>query len=363
VLLDGAERLEQAQGDVAVDRILAQEQRHLVTERRDPERPVDEQEHAGAVPGVHEVALYQPGHQRDADQRVHRLEQRRGSLQGAAGARPVDQHALVLEAHGRLGAVGAHRDQAQQRVEVEARQRASLHPHPQLTLQQHGLGDDGHQHHGHAGEHDQERVIRAEPDQARRGHRDLQADTDHLSAQAQEQVEHVQAVTALGHVRDRTAVEVAVVEQWDLAQKRHAQPGVQVPAQAQQARGHGEIERPHAEEEERQDREPAQALPLDLERVAQLEQAAEQQRFHAAARGHQGQAEEQTERRQRTILAKQPQELTPGPDPGLGQRGRELGRALGPRARELVDVSQVGPGRVGRGVFRPRGRRRRRGLC
>jgi len=49
-------------------------------------------------------------------------------------------------------------------------------------------------------------------------------------------------VAALGHVRGRPALEVAVIEARDLLEKGEAQARFEPPTQAQQAGGDGEVE-------------------------------------------------------------------------------------------------------------------------
>ena len=146
-VLEGAERFEEAQGDVAMPGVLADQQGHLLAEDGQVERPVGQQQHPAGLAAARQVAEEEPGRQAKAQQGLHAFDHHHGALQTEAGARPLHQEALVLAPHGALGPVRAHGHQPEQGVEVEAAERPNVGADAQVTLGEQGL-DGERQAHG-----------------------------------------------------------------------------------------------------------------------------------------------------------------------------------------------------------------------
>jgi hypothetical protein len=122
----GAERFEEAQGDIPMPRILAHQQGHFLPKNGQVERPVDQQQHPTGLPPMPQVVEEEPGHQSKAQQRLHAFGHHHGALQAETSVCPLHQEAFVLAAYGALGPVRAHRHQAQQGVKREATERADV---------------------------------------------------------------------------------------------------------------------------------------------------------------------------------------------------------------------------------------------
>src|SRR4029450_10496496 len=118
-VLEGTERFEEAEGDIAMHGILADQQCYFLAEDREVESPVGKQQHRAGVAAPRQVAKQEPGYQPKAQQGLHAFACHYGALKIEAGAGPLDQEALVLALHSTLGPMGAHSDEPQQGIEGE----------------------------------------------------------------------------------------------------------------------------------------------------------------------------------------------------------------------------------------------------
>ena len=167
-LLGGAEGFQEAEGHVAKRRVLPGQERHLLAEDRQVQGPVDEEQHATAVAGPRQVAEQQPGGQGESDERLHPLDPHDDALQPEAGARPLDEQALVLAANGPLCRMGAHRDQAEEGVEVEAAQGGDMAADAEVALLEERLSQQRQANRERGGQHGERRARRIEPGDADR---------------------------------------------------------------------------------------------------------------------------------------------------------------------------------------------------
>ena len=135
-LFQRAERLEQSQRDVAIRRILPGDDRHFLAERRQIERPIDQQQHRARFAAAPEVRRQQPDGESEAREKLQRFERKDGALQIQSGTRPFGEQGLVLAAHGRLSAVRVDGDQSEQRVQIEMGERARVRAQAQIALHQ-----------------------------------------------------------------------------------------------------------------------------------------------------------------------------------------------------------------------------------
>jgi hypothetical protein len=73
---------------------------------------------------------------------LHALDHDHRALPSEAGVRPLDEQALVLAPDGSLRSVGAHRDKAQERIEIEAAQGARVVADAKVVLREEGLCEE-----------------------------------------------------------------------------------------------------------------------------------------------------------------------------------------------------------------------------
>ena len=81
----------------------------------------------------------------------------------------------MLAPHGPLGPMGAHRDQAEEGVEVETAQRADMGADAEVALREEGLGSERQANGQRCGQHRQRGAGRIEPGDARRRQDELEA--------------------------------------------------------------------------------------------------------------------------------------------------------------------------------------------
>ena len=116
------------------------------------------------------------------------------------GSPPFDQHRFVLDMHGTRGAVRPDRRDAEQRVEVEAGQRAGLGAKADIALVQDRLQDHGHKQREREQRQDEEVRRRREPEEAKdRGCQDGQR-ANGLRYGRRELTQRVQSMAPLSHV-------------------------------------------------------------------------------------------------------------------------------------------------------------------
>ena len=177
----------------------------------------------------------------------------------------------MLAAHHPLRSVHADGNQSEQRVEVIATQSAGVGADAQVALHHHRLHRQGQRQRNHGRRDREGRAARIEPDDARRGQRQLEGAAQKLASEIGQAADAVDHVAALGHVRLQPALEVAVAEARDLFQKSPPQPRFQMPPQAQQAGSQRKFEKQQSDKEQNQRRDRAHALAREAKVAPQVE--------------------------------------------------------------------------------------------
>src|SRR5262249_30186270 len=113
---------------------------------------------------------------------------------------------------------------------------------------------------------------RIEPNQSGRRQRQLETEPQETDAQARQLSQRMRAVTAFGHVRNQTTLEIPIAEPRNLFQKSHSQPGFKSAPHLQRLRR----QRPFQQQQRRREREQrghrAEPLFSGGELAAQVEQ-------------------------------------------------------------------------------------------
>ena len=92
------------------------------------------------------------------------------------------------------------------------------------------------------GKHRQERMVGIEPHQSCGGQQQFGGHVDDLAAEPWQQAQTMHTVAALGHVRSRAALEVAIAETRNFFQEGDAQPSFEASPQASQLHSIQQIE-------------------------------------------------------------------------------------------------------------------------
>ena len=151
------------------------------------------------------------------------------------GARPLDEQALVLAADRPLGPVGAHRPESYQGIEVETTQSTGVRADAKIELVEVGPQRERQQDSDERGEEGDRRAPGIDPGDRRGGDDEPQRRPDELPAQLREVAQPMRGVAPLGHVRDRSALEVAVHEAGNLLEERDAQSSLQATTKTHQS--------------------------------------------------------------------------------------------------------------------------------
>ena len=247
--------------------------------------PVDEEQHATAVARPREVAEQQPGDQGEPDEGLHPLHPYHDSLQSEAGTYPLGEQALVLAANGSLRRMGPHRDQPEERVEIEAAQGAHMAADAEVTLLEEGLSQQWQAQQESGGQCGERCACPIEPGDPHRRQDELEGGAQELSAKVWQEPQRMGGVAALGHVRGQPALEVAIAEAGDFGEERQAQARLQVSSEAQQARGEGDLEEEQRCDEAEQHPDGTQALPDEPQLASEVKEGAEEQGFDDKAHG------------------------------------------------------------------------------
>ena len=312
-----------------MDRQLAQRGREHLTGERDRERPVDEQQHARGRATLARMDDDERDREAEAEHRLHRRDRRGEPVLGVRRAGPLDEQPLVLAPERDVDAARARGRRADQRVEVEARQRTRVRAHPQLAL-----GDRAPPHERRddrcRGERERERRgARHERDHRRGRRRDLGERAHRPRARERELAQLVQHVAALGHVGGRPAADVVQADARQLREQpvAQAQLGAATEPRGLAARRH--LDEQHRDQERDQRGERARELRGGLQIVADFEQAAEQR--HLADDARRGDEDRDGERDRAQAPRHRPEHRPPRPRRRLGERGLQI--AAGRRRR------------------------------
>ena len=133
---------------------------------------------------------------------------------------------------GSLRSVGAHRDKAQERIEIEAAKGARVVADAKVVLREEGLCEEREAYGNRCCQDCARRACRIEPGNPHGRQRKLENRPQELSAEAWKEPEGLKAVTALGHIRDQPTLEVPVVETGELLQECPAEADLEVPPEA-----------------------------------------------------------------------------------------------------------------------------------
>jgi hypothetical protein len=242
ILVRRADRLEQTQRPAAVGGVLEDELADALTELRQQQRPVDEQQHRPDLAGHQRVPQRDRDDDREADDGLERLNGDRGADEVEACAHPLDEQLLMLAGDRAAGPVRADRDQAEQRVEVNAPERAAVGAEAEVALgQRRERGERrGQQEQRRAG--GPHRAAGVEPGDAD-DRQQQRADRAHeLGAEFGQAAQAVHRVQPLGHVGGQARLEVAGPEARHLRQERDAQPGLEPAADPEQLAGQHRLE-------------------------------------------------------------------------------------------------------------------------
>ena len=173
VVLGRAQGLGEAERDVALAGVLLDQARDLLPERRYRERPVHDEQHGPGV-GLRargraaQEAREQGRREPEAERRLRRLGRERGAQGRTRRREPLAQTLAVLARDGVLGPVRAYGDEAQERVEIESRERARVVAHAHVALRERRLRREWHEQHGGGQQHGEPGAPGIKPDQRRR---------------------------------------------------------------------------------------------------------------------------------------------------------------------------------------------------
>ncbi len=143
-VFERAQRFQQPEEHVAVSRILPQCVRQGLTEFRQPQRPVRQEENARRLVAAPEPVKKQPSGQAEPSEELDTLNGHDRSLQAEAGSRPLDEQPLVLAPNGSLGPMRARGHEPEERVEIEAPERTGMRPHAEVAFLQNRQSEQRH---------------------------------------------------------------------------------------------------------------------------------------------------------------------------------------------------------------------------
>ncbi len=266
------------------------------------------------------------------------------------------QPILVLAHERGRRAVRPDRHQPQQRVEIEAPQRARVVAHAQIALGDGRLGEERDREHRRRERDRQDRAARVQPDERDRDDHDLQRRAEDVAGEGRQRAQLVHQVRALGHVGHGPALEVAIAEPRDLAHEEVAELLLDRRAGPAQPPGERQLER----QQRRQQRDD------DAEKTARhaIEERAKQNRLDDGADRRQGDPGSQRAP-PHMALAQQAHQLRADAHArfvdGRAQIARQRGPPLLVQRRRARYVQQHGAAHGDLRAAVLRGRRRRRG--
>jgi hypothetical protein len=289
LLLRRTQRLQEALGGVAQAGVSENGVRYLPAGDRELQDPVDEQQQVPADPGTLDVSQDGPAGDGQTDQGLDPIRGDRGMHQPPPGAEPFGQQSLVLPAYRPLRGVGPHRGYAEQGVEIEGMECPRVTAQAQVQPRHQGLGGQRNRQ-GAGGQHQcQAQAVGGEYGDGCNGDDQVPARPHQGDSEPRQAVHRMDVVTALGHVGDGPALEVALPQARQFAQQGEPQTGVQVAAQALGLADHRELDDPQQDHEEDQGRHGQQALIRQGQVAGHVEEAAEQERFHRHRAHREGQ--------------------------------------------------------------------------
>ena len=284
----------------------------------------------------------------------------------------------MLAPDGVLGAVRADRDEAEERVEREARERARVVARAQIALGERGLHGERHEQHGRRERERERRAPGVQPRQRARRDDELDRDPHELPAQSWQRAQPVREVGALRHVRHRSALKVAIAEARNLAQEGPAQPDLEPTARAAQRGRDGPLEREkpreHDERERdeilgarraaRAERQPRREPPRETGRAARghVEQTAKDRGLEHGGAGREHEGRRERAPAQEAVVAQEAEQRRRGARGRLVDGGAQLEREFGAaRVVERRRAPDAHPhGAAPRHLLRAGGRGRRR---
>src|SRR5271163_4343918 len=138
----------------------------------------------------------------------------------------------MLASQGAFSSVREHRNQTQQRIQIETAERPGVIAHPEVSFGKHGLHGQRQAHSQRGGDQSRHRQTSVEPDDARNRSYKFKHRTEKLPAQSRQQPYAMDAMTALRHIGGQAAMKVSVPELGNFFEKRHTQTRLEMSADA-----------------------------------------------------------------------------------------------------------------------------------
>ena len=215
-LLERTERFEKPQREVALSRVLPRDLRDLLTEQWNVESPVGQQERASALVSKLRAGEEQPRGEPEPGDELHAAGGHDGSRESAAGVGPFDQQRLLFAGERALGAVCSHRNEPEERVEIEPGERPRVRPLPQVALPQPRLRHRGNRQRRRGSGHRNVSRIGIEQGDADSRQHELERRSGELRAEVGQLADLMCRVRALGHVGRRAALKIPIGESRNL---------------------------------------------------------------------------------------------------------------------------------------------------
>ena len=295
--LERAERLEETQREVALGRVLPRDLRDLLSEQRNVERPVGEEERTAALVPELRAREEQPRREPESGDELHGAGGDGRSQQSAARMGPFDEQRLLLAGERALGAVRLDRNQAEERVEIEAGERSGVRPLAQVALSQPRLCDRGDGQRRRARGHGDDGDIGIEQRDADRRQHELERGPEELRAEVRQLANLMRRMRALGHVGRGTALEVSIGQARDLAQERGAQARFQPASKTERHGGDRQLEEQQDSRQRHERGDGREPLAGERQVRAEVEEAPEKQRLRHDAGRREEQCGEERQRR------------------------------------------------------------------
>ena len=215
-----AQRFEHAVQDIALGGVLLTEPCDAAPDGGQLQGPIDEKQVSAPDPAHRpEVTEQHSARQGRAGHRLDGVGQQRHARQFARRPGPLHKQALVLALDTATCGVGTDGRSADQGVEIEAVQTACVISNTQVTLVQQGLPEEGRGDRDRGKADSRKGRVGRNDDHAAEGEDKLKAGLQRLQGHGWNAAQEMDGMTAVGHVRDRPALEVAVMQSRQLAQQ------------------------------------------------------------------------------------------------------------------------------------------------